>query len=263
MAGRIFMMGDTHSTLDGWKLFAWNKTKMVHAEVDRDDFVIQCGDFGFIWNATETDDEKKLLDRIEAQGFSLLVITGNHDNIPAIRENYPLVDFHGDKAYEIRPHIHIAPYGAYYNINGKSILCIGGAHCHDINDGVYYPHELDKMRELDRAQKFCYRIIGKTWWPEEVPNDRERQHIKDVVNAHECKADIIVSHQPPISTCVLAGFTWHEPDEYGVWLETQIKSRVSYEYWYSGHMHVDKQLTNRDYILYDNVLLVPQHNFLF
>ena len=255
MAGRFFAMGDTHANIDGDKLLNWKNRHWHYSDdMDRDDFILQLGDFGFVWAAKEDKREKKWLDQIEDQGCSVLAITGNHDNIDAIRKNYPLVDFHGDKAYEVRPHIHIAPYGAYYEINGKTIFCVGGAHSHDIDDGVYHLGD-PVLNELKHDPRARYRIIGLSWWPNECPNEEQRKHILDVAAQHDWKADYILTHQPPVSTVVLAGFQYKEHDEYGVWLEQNIRQKMKYQKFFSGHMHRDVRF-DRDYILYEVPVMV-------
>ncbi len=245
----IYFMGDTHSVIDSEKLFSF----AINRPFTRDDFIIQVGDFGFIWEKEESEMETMFLDKIENIGFSMLIITGNHDNIPAIRNNYPLVNYCGDKAYRIRPHIHVAPYGAYYTIHDKTIFCVGGAHCHDIEDGVYYPGD-PMISQLYRENRNMYRVVGESWWPEEAPNDEERAKILKVAETHNWKADFIVSHQPPISTCAAAGLIWGKPDEYAVWLDENIKEKMKFKKFVSGHMHEDVCPIPNNYIIFKFIL---------
>lgn len=249
MADRFFVIGDTHGGLDLDALHDAEKTINRIGGFDRDDFIFQCGDFGFVWDKKESEKEKENLDYLENIGVSILAIPGNHDNYEAIRNNYPLVDFYGDTAYEIRPHIHIASRGAYYNINGMTVFCVDGAHSHDIQDGIIDPTDKEGIQYAVTHGLRC-RINHISWWEEECPNEIDRRNILDKAAQHDYKADIILTHQPPISDVILAGFTFKDPDEYGIWIELNIRQKMEYKKLFSGHMHVDRQFY-KDYILFD------------
>ena len=62
------------------------------AEMTKDDYMIVCGDFGFVWNGDKTDDAQ--LGKLEALPFTVLFVDGNHENYDALNE-YPIEQWHG------------------------------------------------------------------------------------------------------------------------------------------------------------------------
>ena len=72
------------------------------AEMTKDDYMIVCGDFGFVWNGDKTDDAQ--LGKLEALPFTVLFVDGNHENFDALNE-YPIEQWHGGKVHKIRPHV--------------------------------------------------------------------------------------------------------------------------------------------------------------
>ena len=71
-------------------------------EMTKDDYMIVCGDFGFIWNGDKSDDAQ--LGKLEALPFTVLFVDGNHENYDALNE-YPVEQWHGGAVHRIRPHV--------------------------------------------------------------------------------------------------------------------------------------------------------------
>ena len=46
------------------------------AGMTNDDYMIVCGDFGFVWNGDKSDDAQ--LGKLEARPFTVLFVDGNH-----------------------------------------------------------------------------------------------------------------------------------------------------------------------------------------
>ena len=51
MSGRIFVTGDCHSDFRKFNSSCFP----VHSELDKDDYVIICGDFGAVWDNSKSD----------------------------------------------------------------------------------------------------------------------------------------------------------------------------------------------------------------
>lgn len=69
----IYVTGDCHGGFQrfGMKYFPQQK------ELDRDDYMIICGDFGGIWE--DTPQERYWLDWLEGKPFTTLFVDGNHE----------------------------------------------------------------------------------------------------------------------------------------------------------------------------------------
>lgn len=77
MAGRIFITGDTHGLFGRFRKENWPE----HENLDKDDYVIICGDFGGVWDYTGNSPiEKIVLDWLQDLRCTVLFADGNHEN---------------------------------------------------------------------------------------------------------------------------------------------------------------------------------------
>lgn len=142
----FFVTGDTHGRIDVHKLNAYNFP--VQKDLSRDDYVIICGDFGFVW-ANDKEDmwwQKWLADK----PFTTLFCDGNHENHDLLAQ-YPVSEWNGGKVHFVQPNVIHLMRGQVYDIAGKKFFVMGGAASHD--------------KEL--------RKEGESWWPNEMPSDEE------------------------------------------------------------------------------------------
>ena len=122
---RIFVRGDTHGDFQGLQMLR-DKTKYT-----KDDYVIICGDFGFVWYSNEIKEHQldqkglTLLSRCEC---NFIIIGGNHENYNAIEWLYPVETFHGARARYIRPNIVWIERGEVFTLKDKKKLAnlVGG-----------------------------------------------------------------------------------------------------------------------------------------
>ena len=66
--------------------------------------------------------------------------------------------------------------GQLYDIEGHTFFTMGGATSHDVEDGILDPNAPDfrtQYLHLLLAGRRRFRIIGKSWWPEELLSDEE------------------------------------------------------------------------------------------
>ena len=81
----IYVTGDTHGDI---KRFRKRELKKLSAK----DYLIICGDFGFLWD--ESPEEKEKLEFLKSQKYTILFVDGTHENFD-ILESFPTVDFKG------------------------------------------------------------------------------------------------------------------------------------------------------------------------
>ena len=97
MAGRIFVTGDTHG--DFYSLSQFNQRM---PELDKDDYVIVCGDFGLIWNYEGEDEGERFKKRLlNNYNFTTLFVEGNHECFDRLK-TFPIKDFKGGKIRRIK-----------------------------------------------------------------------------------------------------------------------------------------------------------------
>ena len=65
--------------------------------------------------------------------------------------------------------------GQIFTFSGLTWFTMGGASSHDIQDGVLDPEAPDFEQKywLLRRMRGMFRVKGRSWWAEEMPNARE------------------------------------------------------------------------------------------
>ncbi len=233
---QTFLAGDTHGgeVGDFDKLVRMND--VIGDTLTKEDVVIILGDSGLLWN--NSNRIEKWLTWLENAPWTTLVIQGNHDNIPRFNALKTMQAFGGVVGKMSSTVFHLKN-GNIYNINGKSFFVMGGG------------FSIDKHR----------RTIGRTWWPEEMPQETEYNWGIKSLHLAEWKVDYILSH-----TCSTSEFK-DITDEFGdnlknipgeerlrEYLEAVIGA-VEYTRHYYGHFHVDESF-DKHQILYDKVISI-------
>ena len=115
----IFITGDTHRLMDVQKIDIDNfpEQKLLN----RNDYLIICGDFGGVWGGEEKDAD--VLDMHESRNYTTLFVAGNHENYDALN-SYPVEMWNGGKIHRIRPHVIHLMNGQVYEIDGSRFFVI-------------------------------------------------------------------------------------------------------------------------------------------
>jgi len=265
---RIFTCGDLHGEHDVHKLnttFWPEQTKLTE-----NDFLIQAGDFGFIWKSigkanskrqsmygapdivVTLDDsqpdrsERYWLNWFDCKPFYTLFIAGNHENHDRL-DKYPVIDFYGGRASRISEKVFHLKNGYVYDFGGKKFWLFGGA------DSV------DKK----------YRREGVSWWRQEIPDMKTMELGLKSLEDVGYKVDYIITHTMP-KECINILKTNHFGDEYvdkyndpvsGYLDEVLRRMLYSYKHWYCGHFHEDKTIKHYNLtIMYNKVLEITNDN---
>lgn len=255
MSGRIFVTGDIHS--DPRKLNTNNFP--IQKKLDKDDFVIICGDFGLVWDyVSESDYEKHWLDWLEDKPFTTLFCDGNHECFSRLN-NYPIEEWNGGKVHKIRSSVIHLMRGHVYELLGTKVFSFGGAQSHDIKDGVLDPddkEDCEKIYAWRKSYDKLFRILGVSWWAEELPNDVEYEEGLKNLKENNNKVDIIISHDCPTSTQVLLSALQgclYKTNKLNEYLE-EIRINIDYDKWFFGHYHVNKIINNKERCLYEDIV---------
>ena len=205
----MFFLGDTHGERRFMSDFLNSDEK----------YCIQVGDFGFIfkyndykWNHFINDFQKYHSDKI------IFTVLGNHENFDSI-EKMPQVIKFGARCRKIRDNIFAIERGEVLQLEGKNILCVGGA------------DSIDKQ----------WREYGISWWPQEsISDDEVERAIENGLSDKYKSIDMIVSHAMPafFMTKVFVN-PYHSRSDYAlekIYCDL-IDNGCEIPLWVGGHVH--------------------------
>lgn len=285
----VYVTGDTHGT-EG-VLARFKKRRFpVQDEMTSKDVVIVLGDFGCIWsnnpnpddfgrwdengryhlkmlcaNDGESPNERNALDWLAEKNYTTVFIDGNHDNIPRI-ESYPVVEWNGGKAHFIRPNVFHLIRGEVYSIDGKKFFAFGGAPSHDIKDGIIDPKKfrsrrdfIEKIHGMSTAGKYMFRIRNVSWWDKELPDGTEMTNGLENLDRNNWKVDYVLTHSGSASTIAVLrslGEIHSEDSNLLSGYLQKIQNSLDYKKWFCGHYHVNRKITEKDTVLYEDIIRI-------
>lgn len=220
----IFVTGDTHGCIDIHKL---NRQNFDYSGLTKNDYIIICGDFGFIWYGNKKDDW--WLKWLEELPCSVLFVDGNHENFD-ILNSYPIEIWNGGKIHKIREHIFHLMRGQVFTIEGKKFFTFGGANSHDK----------------------IYRKEGLSWWPQEMPTFEECEDAIKILDKYNWEVDYVITHSAPDNILYRVN-PLYEHDLATNFLFT-IDKDLKFKHWYFGHYHIDKNIDDLHTAMYQDII---------
>lgn len=226
----IYVTGDTHRHVDSLKL--------KYHKMQEEDFLIVCGDFGWLWDDSEF--EHASLDLLDKMPGTILFVDGNHENFPLIF-SFPEEEWHGGRVHKIRPSILHLMRGEVFDIEGKKIFVFGGG------------------TSIDKE----FRIEGISWWPEELPSETEYKNALASLDKVDWKVDYVCTHAAPTLTHyealdkLLILNPLKGSDALTDFLQ-EVDNRLDYKMWYFGHYHGDIQVSEKHRLLYDSIIPIEE-----
>ena len=191
----IFVTGDTHGDWMG-RLNVDDFPEQ--REMDRNDYVIICGDFG-IWH--DTNQERHNLKWLDDKPFTTLFVDGNHENFDRLY-TMPVSEWNGGNVHFIRPHIIHLMRGQVFKIDGVSLFTFGGARSHDIQDGILEKDD-PRIKEWSKNPFKMFRVNHSSWWKEELPSEKEMNDGIQNLEKYNNKIDFIITHCGATSSIAL------------------------------------------------------------
>lgn len=218
----IIITGDVHSQKARFSEAFISEEPML----TENDYVIVCGDFGFIFFNNEPEgiivDEvkKQALDELEKKPYNILFVDGNHENFHALNK-YPEEIWHGGRVHRIRKNILHLMRGQVFTIEDKTFFTLGGAYSID-RDG---------------------RILNYSYWEEEIPSIEETEKARANLEKHGNKVDYILTHQAPPD---IITEIFHESPK-NIELDflgflKKLQDEIQFDRWFFGHWHNDMNL---------------------
>lgn len=248
----VYITGDCHGEFNKFSTKRFPDQK----ELTKDDFVIVCGDFG-LWH--DCKEERYNLNWLAKKPFTLLFVDGNHENFDRLKNEFPVVDFHGGKAHKIRDNVYHLMRGYVFDLCGKKFFAFGGASSHDIQDGILYfedyPDTKALVKDYNRRteQGQMLRINKISWWKEELPTKYEMQRGRDSLKKVGYKVDYVISHCLPQSMVIHLYGGGTDSDVLTKYFERLVQNGLQFKQWYAGHYHRDMRLLGNYNILYHKI----------
>ncbi|MDO4538631.1 MAG: ROK family protein [Coriobacteriales bacterium] len=235
-----YVTGDIHGWLDIGKLTPnrW----LLGSTLSKSDYLVICGDFGLIWNNPITLEEKFFIDWLDSQPWTTLFVDGNHENYDLL-DSFEVSEWHGGQVAVLpgaQSVIHLLR-GQVYDMGADGLwFCMGGAPSHDISS----------------------RVAGKTWWPREVPSEKEMETGWKNLERVNFSVDYVFSHDVPRHLRRFAMTRHYDPsrevdDSISAFLQ-KVDEHLDHDrlkMWYSGHYHDDIMVKDRQHcVLYNQVV---------
>ncbi len=179
-------------------------------------------------------EQQHYLNEISKLPYITLAVDGNHENFDKLND-YPIEIWKGGKVHKIRENIIHLMRGQVYDIEGTKIFTMGGA------------YSIDKYMRKE----------GYSWWPQEMPNDKEYKEAIKNLEAANMKVDIILSHTAPTEITYMMGY---RPDLHEAALQNFLQwilETVDFKLWCFGHFHTDSYITDKIRAVYFDVVSYP------
>lgn len=261
----IYITGDCHGEFERLKN---TRRSFIPDQVFKPgDYLIVCGDMGLLWKKDSWDYEYncKVLNKVIP---TVLFVPGNHENYDWIEE-LPVTEWHGGKVRKVLgDKVIMLERGQVLEIEGKKFFTFGGASSHDF-DMILDPSEPTywEDRELAQWTHTFYRVLGESWWPQELPDEEEMQEGRDNLEKVGWEVDYVITH------CCSSGtqdymqenykFDGYSNSRYKTDVLTdyfdEIEKKLSYKQWFFGHFHRDMCIDELHTVLYEIVMPLDRY----
>lgn len=211
----VIITGDTHGEFSRIIDFC------EEYETALNDVMVILGDSGINYYLDERDTVLK--EKLSDLHVTLFCVYGNHEERPENIPGYEERKWRGGVVYyePEYPYLLFARDGEVYELEGKSVLVVGGAY------------------SIDRD----YRLAnGLPWYESEQPDAAIKHRVEERLDKAGWKVDCVFSHTVPLSYIPRHAFL-SNVDQNRVdrsteqWLDG-IEKKLDYQRWYAGHFHI-------------------------
>ena len=221
----LYITGDVHGD---YARLSEEKLKFMKAN----DTLIICGDFGFVWDDSRSED--KNLRALGKRKYNICFLDGVHEN-HALINRYPVRTWCGGKTHHISGNLRHLMRGEVFRIGDQTVFAMGG--------GERRESELALLGESESS-------------PEAAPSKDEMLQAVANLERQSYQVDVIVTHEPPSST---RDYLMMRSDEsmsvnaLDAYLN-ELTTLCKYHKWFFGSMHLDKYISNNQVAVYRKFL---------
>ncbi|MCL2109450.1 MAG: hypothetical protein FWH20_08935 [Oscillospiraceae bacterium] len=227
ITNHIYITGDTHGDLTRFK-----KAKFLR----KGDFLIICGDFGFIWDGSKK--EKRLLKKLGKQRFYTLFVDGIHENFEVLK-SYPEDDWCGGRTRHISGNLRHLMRGEIFKLGDKTVLAFGGGRL----------DEVEADADFERSAK---AEKGSENFPEIAKEAEYRRGLQSIAR-HGNKVDYIVSHEAPSKIAEFLELPNSDKSRANAYLDI-LGENCAFERWFFGSHHINKVVPSKYFALFDKIM---------
>jgi len=229
---KVYATGDTHIDLDVKKLSFknWPESR----KLTKNDYLIVCGDFGLIWANNPSPWEIYWMKWFNERPYTTLFVDGNHENFYRLFQ-LKIIEKFGGKVGQVSDSIFHLKRGEIYTIAEKKFFCFGGA------------------ESIDKES----RLVGISWWKEEVPTHVEMDYGLENLEKHDNKVDFIISHTLPTCFKRVLGYG----DYKDKWTDPTCKflqhlyETIEFKNGFGGHFH-ENAVMDKYVALFNNIMRI-------
>lgn len=228
---RVFITGDTHGNTVGEMSRFNSKNFKEGKELDKNDYVIITGDFGFIFNNNQTNEEKYWLKWMKDKPWSWATLDGNHENFNLLW-SLPKAEMFDNEVRVIENDIYYLQRGYDYTIGNRKFFVFGGA------------------RSSDKER----RIEGISWWKDEEPNYSDYKKALETLEKINYTCDYVLTHETAsfIRNKIVSRL-FREDDYQLVKFLNEILPKMNFKHHYFGHYHIDETIDGKHTCSYDKI----------
>ena len=130
---------------------------------------------------------------------------------------------------------------------------MGGAASNYIMDGILDPAAPDFERRYwtMRRMNAMFRVLGHSWWPEEMPSDVEYAEAEANLNRAGWQVDCVLTHCAPTSIAQRIN-RHYQPDKLTDFLES-VREQCRFTQWFGGHYHINQVIDERFLIQWEQI----------
>lgn len=220
----IYITGDTHG--DRKRLSKWKLRNLKEG-----DTLIICGDFGFMWNNSKS--EQDYLISLGKRKYNICFIDGTHENFDLLND-YEISQWNGGKVHKIYGNLYHLMRGQIFEIEGKKIFTMGGGESADI----------DIRRDVN------------AWSKDEIPTQEELLEGAENLEVAGYDIDMIITHEPPLK--VKNFLNLNDTSEFRVtalnaYFE-ELSGDCKFKKWFFGSLHIDKYISSTHRAIFKDVI---------
>ena len=159
--------------------------------------------------------------------------------------------------HRIRPNILHLMRGHVFELQGYTFFTMGGAKSHDVEDGILDSKAPDfetRRMMLEIMGRRRYRVLGQSWWPEELPSKDEYTRARQNLDKHDWAVDYIITHCAPTDLAIAIN-RYNKADPLTDFLQ-EIQEKARYHYWLFGHYHGNQAIDNKHILLWEQTVQV-------